>query len=76
MTNTTPRRLGARVLIDRALAAGLDVTRDGPRVVLQRRGRGACTIFVYENGSLLRGDVDATVAARMTVAQAAKALGV
>lgn len=42
---------------------------------LYRRGLVNPTVKIYEDGSLIRADVDLTIARNMTVAEAYKALG-
>jgi hypothetical protein len=76
MDNTTKRQLRSRMLVDRAMAAGLSVTNEGSRIVIVRSGKGACSAIVYDNGTIIRGDVRLDLAKPISVARAASLLGV
>lgn len=71
------RRTVTRDMMKRAATeAGLVVREEGSRLFIDRKGRGATGIVVYENGSIYRSDVCLDIARRMTPSAAAKHLGI
>lgn len=44
--------------------------------LLYRKGRKTPTLKIYEDGTIIRADIDLTITKAMTLAEARKALGV
>jgi len=64
-----------KLIIARALDSSRhNVTTESNRVLVTIGKRGP-SVYFYEDGTMHRGDVDLTIARRMTVTEAAKVLG-
>ena len=62
--------------LQKADEAGLMCTYKKGRIFVARRGRGAASVFVHDNGWATRADIDQTLAKGMRLDEAAKVLGI